>query len=1777
MQNKSAQYASLQQYIGERLQILDPTIDVSTGSAAYTAVIYPLMTRLGTDPMSTDVESFLLQRVKDAYPELDVTSAGSALRDVLVTPIAMFLEPLRREIEYARLNKSLAPEDVSAMTLAEVDALLANLMTGVNTGAFSYGVVRCFFGAQRTVGLDQTVTFSTSAGVQFLPQYATTYLPSDMTRLGNQWYIDVPVQSVEPATAANVDPDTVKYVTNLQNCIRVTNPAKIEGGFTAQIGTEAVASATRSLTEHSLVSSRAIETTLRNNVTGITSIEVTGYGQAGMDRDLITVDAAPVDDQPGAVVAVSGDFETAPTVLLNGEGGTAYLPFTNRIIIRNTDEWPAAQLAAAREAKFAQVLDGTGGYAPGTLSRVRKVVSTYLEGSDLHVTLADFVAYPYAAAPDTGVTQAGATTYAADMLALNAYAAQGTAYRLFATDPAYPGDPDHTWHVGAPLPFTDVVAVGGLPSAVEFGRDYLVLVSRNTTANPTYQPEGAAWWYPASVRMHPVDAIPAPGRVRVARQDAHLVEQARAPGAWAGALSDGAPFNARNARVEIVSFGAPAIDPDPAIAYDGMTVNPWGRNPGVTLTADLTNVATAAVTCVVKLNPSYAGTWLGMGVKVGHHISLAALMGASPAVAPPYWTAWGRITDVTAKELTVEGLDWTGLSVAGTNDGSVFYLTAPEHVLAWTVYVGERALLDASGAPVTSYDELSFLPAYMTPDGDSEPPSGDAARQRARVANRSFSDYRTWATDKHGYGPHAQANTMMAYGLDGTLNTATACWVRLERPFDAADPTSGVAPVDQLRGPRVVLLDTVADYDVVDGAAIDTYGPPTADARTAYARTRLRSEDVVLDNDVGDPVPALVAPSSLPYASGQAVSIANGALTDAGGSANPARQSGYLLPYPIRNGSTGPQIVQLMAAAAAAPPPKLTLSGIPGGVPFPKAYPGAVTFDSNQLHIGGAVDAHIKPAASTAGVTMQATLSPENLLDNTAVLFTGADGAVDSATPTTFYSASLSAFLTSLYPDMVANSVALEDLCVEVINRPSNAAITPSAFRITHNILGSSAVCAVASFSDTFQDVQFRLLRRVDVELTAPVRVLQQGLDAQTSAGAAAVQIPSGVRFLESPLAVSIYVRIGVAPLQTEYQVLSVTPTSMTLDRAPTVSLAGQPYRVYVRAFASATNPVVRVSSVQLGLSGTGTPVPYRHPVGNYLTALASLNDDPLGHTEFSDLTTGTDGDGLATLQSDNDFAAQGVTTYDVVVLSGFPDGDQYFWIRSISGTGPYVLHLDRPFVAVQSGAVATNYQIGHPAVGTMRCYFVDPTYFSVGPNVTFQHTSANGVKSWFRPSPAESTPVYEPSRHTTDCLLEAPDAPDDPFLASTSHDFMADGVRKGDVVELISRVLRSTTFTVANTADELIGGVAGRRLSISVAGQPYSILFSGASMTSLDAIRTDIQQRLSTLVTVAVETVTSPSGFQLAISSYLPISILPTNTPALLSALRLTVTENDSDDAIGHLIPVIGTEHTLAGAYRILLDRNDTAGAPINYDSLKTNQVFFRVKRLEVQTTYPAGMVQTGTLWGTDVKVTSFAPRNSATTMPTDGLDILGEYGSYGYELQSRNPSYSYSTLDQLVLRVTPLVLAADATGLDGLVCALGSPVTVTYETAPEVVSSQQLMMRTDIRNATSNPLARHFFPAYPAMDLTYNGTVDAATIQAALTTLFVGLYPNKALVASDVIGALLKSGATTVKGPLQVGYLVVGADRRYRLLLSQDSVTLPAGYHVMGELDYVQINGGA
>ena len=1744
------QYAALQQFIVERLQELDPTLDVSVGSRAYSALIHPLIRRLGTDPLSTDVHQFLTDVLRDSFPELDAQSAGSALRDVLVAPLVVMLEPLRREIEQARLTRSLADADTAAMTLEEADSLLANVLSAVTYGGFSTGSARVFFATARAVGVDQTVQFQSKTGIAYLPETARVYQPQDMTRSGNQWYIDIRVRSVEPRADARIGAGELVSVTNLAGAVRVTNPSAFEGGVNAQTVPQAVEAGRRSLAERSPVSKRAVERHLRENVPDLVSVEVVGFGDPAMQRDVLRLAAVGTpEDAVGAALFTASDTAAIVAVAVNGENNTR-LPFTNQLLVSGIPAHLVPTLV--EQTKFVRLFDAGGQYAAAPFGRARRVSRVEaVTSTSVRVTLADFVA-------GRTLTSTGVSTVDG---AFNPFPWQGSAYRLFAADP------DGTeWPTGAPLPVTDTVKVPGLLLNPEWGRDFLAIVSQETPGAPGVQPDGlpSPLRFPAAVRLYPIDAAPAANYVRVARADAFLLSRARLPGAWSGSLSEGAKYQAREERLEVIAFGGPASDADSSVAWDGTSLDAWARQPGVRLDVDTTDAGTDPVECTLSLHPSSSTTFTALGVQAGHFVAVLACPAGTTLAdvkgSGARWTAWGRITGVATREMTVAGLDWTGLAgLAGfsTTDGTnvTSGQASAEYCLFWTVFVGQSELVDASGQQFTSFTELAFPPSVL------QQPSTDLM-----VAAPGPTEFRPDGAALLRFNGMSRPDGLTAHGFSDGENPATAVWVRLPRSIAEHDPLTGGAPVDWMQFRRLCWLDSPAL--VVEGQEIPVSSPftPSAALRALYPAARLLGGDTVaLDNDTPSPATGLVLaqPAALPYATGHQLMF-DGAQPELEDTAdNPLKDVGFFVPSPF----IGPVGAQLLAEQAPSSVSRqFTVAGIPGGVPFPSQYATRPVFESDQVHIGGALDAYVKPGATTRPQPIQLDVVPENTLDLQAVVFTGADGEIDYATPRQFKSTALTGWLAARFPlaDLSEESVALGALSLELVNQPVGVVHTPLAVRITHNIVGTDCVAIDGEFdafdSGVFQDVQFRVVHYADVSLERPTRTLQEGADLRAVAGERAVTIPSGVRFQET---VGVVVRVGAPGNEEEFAVLSKSSTQLVLSGAPRVGGTGIPYRVFVTQPDAAVPAILRVTSAALG-GADGTPVPYRHPVGLYMEALAGLGDDPLGPQDFGPLSLSEGATGLR-VQATSSFSQQGIGLHDVVVLPELSEGDQFYHVvgvETVAEPGDRLL-LDRLPRNVYPTTVST-YTLGHPAVGTLRAWFLTPTLFRVGPETLFEHVDANGVRLLFRPSPAEFAELSSPDELATDVLASVVGGA--LVLSSASKNWAACGIRAGDTVELVSRVLRSEAHTATDVA------AAGRQLRLLIDGVPAAISFVGTDPLPLSAVVSRINQVLGSRVRASLVT-DGPSTY-LELASPARLEILGSSQASLLTALKLSVGENRVP-GFGVDTEVQRLRHVAGEAYRL------EAEAPADLDVGFSGAVFARVKRPRAQMFMPRDMQQVGGLHWADITVTSLVPRSSALVAPAGALQAVPSgdapaYESVGYEVLTENPVYSFSARERLWIRVTSLVLPPTAATCGELTSAVRGLLSVQYETAPEVRLAQRVLSDPALRNMTSNPLARHFLPAYPVLSLVISGGISRARIEQELRDLFVSLYPNRPLVWTDVTDALRRAQVSRIQGPLRVGYLVHDADRRIRLLLSEDAVSLPAGYHVMGELEHVSIVGG-
>lgn len=283
----ASQVDKIREFLIERLEEYDPTLDLADGSALRSEVVEPLVARLGVDFFSVDTRAFLLARLQQEFPELNVTEAD-ALCDMLVTPLEVLLAPLKTETEIIRRGSSL--RDPATMRLEDAKDLAANFFVTHNSGSRAATTARVFFSAPTFLNILPTTEFVTKSGLVFLPVRPEIIQPETMLSQteGSEFYVDVALLAAEEGAEFSVEQDAFTTINGVFGFTRITNLAVTVAGRNPETTAELVSRTRESLVERTLTVKRGIAARLREEFPSIVDVEVVGYGDPEMQRDLLT-------------------------------------------------------------------------------------------------------------------------------------------------------------------------------------------------------------------------------------------------------------------------------------------------------------------------------------------------------------------------------------------------------------------------------------------------------------------------------------------------------------------------------------------------------------------------------------------------------------------------------------------------------------------------------------------------------------------------------------------------------------------------------------------------------------------------------------------------------------------------------------------------------------------------------------------------------------------------------------------------------------------------------------------------------------------------------------------------------------------------------------------------------------------------------------------------------------------------------------------------------------------------------------------------------------------------------------------------------------------------------------------------------------------------------------------------------------------------------------------------------------------------------------------------
>lgn len=296
----------------------DSSVDTTEGSPFRTKFLDPFLERVGPSILDADVEDFLVSRLETEIPGIDV-SPLSGIRDLAVRPGKVMLEPIKREIKAIKLAGSL--DNFAVLTKDEVNAQLANYFTEIQEGNKSIGNVRVYFPSPQSVVATPLTQFSTGGGLNFYPSTAQSVTATQMSfnQDGDLFYVDLSLQAENPGSQYDVDVGEIIQVSGLVGAVRVTNLAKFSTGLDEETKEEAIGRTKNSITIRNLITDRGVKFVLPENFPKVDTLQVIGYGDDEMQRDVISGPVAISDIPDGLTGTASPDVGGGQSVHIGGK------------------------------------------------------------------------------------------------------------------------------------------------------------------------------------------------------------------------------------------------------------------------------------------------------------------------------------------------------------------------------------------------------------------------------------------------------------------------------------------------------------------------------------------------------------------------------------------------------------------------------------------------------------------------------------------------------------------------------------------------------------------------------------------------------------------------------------------------------------------------------------------------------------------------------------------------------------------------------------------------------------------------------------------------------------------------------------------------------------------------------------------------------------------------------------------------------------------------------------------------------------------------------------------------------------------------------------------------------------------------------------------------------------------------------------------------------------------------------------------------------------------
>lgn len=458
---------------------------------------------------------------------------------------------------------------------------------------------------------------------------------------------------------------------------------------------------------------------------------------------------------------------------------------------------------------------------------------------------------------------------------------------------------------------------------------------------------------------------------------------------------------------------------------------------------------------------------------------------------------------------------------------------------------------------------------------------------------------------------------------------------------------------------------------------------------------------------------------------------------------------------------------------------------------------------------------------------------------------------------------------------------------------------------------------------------------------------------------------------------------------------------------------------------------------------------------------------------------------------------------------------------------------------------VGRRVQVGARSIGSVRCFFLEPTSIEFGRYTCFTSVAPDGALLRLYPDPTLDF-VKLPAYPATSLIKDGSSSAMSSQFSSTSQNFVLSSVVEGDVLEIYYVPIVGTVALGTSLITSV--AVANQQFVVSIGGradQTITFVHDSMSIAPTHVTRAGVVSQINSAVGSQVAKLDDLYHLELEgdLSIVVRGSSSVTSANALLGFGAVDVNNKSRNSLLAYTV--------------IAVDENTLTVSPaIQYTESREAFAVRRPGTQRVCSTQMAQQTAGAGLYYCDVELVSEGAGDAFNIDSGMQLTATG-YRSDGYYLTSADPNLTFSTMEALSLHVSRSILEvgvaddpANATQLTG------QNLELTYDRSTLVADVQNFVASETERVVCANPLSRHLVPHFVRFDFEYTGGSGADLVASDMVSYIKGLFPQDYLEVGDLTNLAYQRGATGVSNPIDLIAVVHNYDRTVWAQRSQNAL---------------------